>query len=53
MTAKFVWLTLLAIVFTPSLFAQTYTPPPESAGGWRWTKTPDECVLWRAWILKS
>jgi CubicO group peptidase (beta-lactamase class C family) len=40
--AKFVWLILLAIVFTPSLFAQTYTPPPESAGGWRWTKTPDE-----------
>ena len=32
--------TFLAIVFTPSFFAQTYTPPPESAGGWRWTETP-------------
>lgn len=42
MRSKFVCLTLLAIVLTPSLFAQTYTPPPESAGGWRWTKTPDE-----------
>ena len=23
-------------------FSQAYVPPPESAGGWRWCKTPDE-----------
>jgi CubicO group peptidase (beta-lactamase class C family) len=42
MKRKLVCLTILAVVLTPSVFAQTYTPPPESAGGWRWTKTPDE-----------
>ena len=40
MRSKFVCLTLLAIVLTPSMFAQTYTPPPESAGGWRMDQDP-------------
>lgn len=33
----------LIVLVTSALFAQdTYTPPPESAGGWRWCKTPEE-----------
>ena len=33
------WVLLAA---TQLAVAQTYTPPPESIGGWRWCKTPDE-----------
>ena len=34
---------VIIVLMTVVLFAQDmYTPPPESAGGWRWCKTPDE-----------
>ena len=43
MKKKLVLVAILAMVFTHGLFADdTYTPPPESAGGWRTTKTPEE-----------
>jgi CubicO group peptidase (beta-lactamase class C family) len=43
MTKKLtIWL-VLAIFFAPSILAQDiYAPPPESAGGWRRCKTPEE-----------
>jgi len=34
---------LFTVILIPCLSAQNnYTPPPESAGGWRWCKTPEE-----------
>jgi CubicO group peptidase (beta-lactamase class C family) len=43
MTKKFVLLAIFALVFAGSLLAaDPYAPPPESAGGWRATKTPAE-----------
>jgi len=43
MTKKLLLLASLAIFFTNVLLAgDIYTPPPESKGGWRTTKTPDE-----------
>ena len=43
MTKKLtIWL-ILAIFVAPTVVAQdAYTPPPESAGGWRRCKTPEE-----------
>jgi CubicO group peptidase (beta-lactamase class C family) len=43
MKSGFALVTVLIILMTPFLIAEdTYTPPRESAGGWRWCKTPDE-----------
>ena len=43
MKSRFAVVVMLIILMAPVLFAgDTYTPPPESAGGWRWCKTPDE-----------
>lgn len=43
MKSVFAVVSVLIILMTPVLFAaDTYTPPPESKGGWRWCKTPDE-----------
>ena len=43
MKRAFAFLVVVSIVLTQTLFASdVYAPPPESAGGWRWCKTPDE-----------
>jgi CubicO group peptidase (beta-lactamase class C family) len=43
MKSGFIFSALLTLLVTPALFAgDSYTPPPESAGGWRWCKTPEE-----------
>lgn len=43
MRSRFIAFATFAILGIPILFAEdTYTPPPESAGGWRWCKTPEE-----------
>src|SRR5579871_2448069 len=43
MKSRIAILGVLIVLMTPVLFAQdTYFPPPESKGGWRWCKTPDE-----------
>ena len=43
MTKKFVLLAIFTFAFTSGLFAgNVYFPPPESAGGWRLTKSPAE-----------
>jgi CubicO group peptidase (beta-lactamase class C family) len=43
MKSQFAALAVLAVTFTSVSFADdTYYPPPESAGGWRWCRTPEE-----------
>ncbi len=43
MDSRLISLAVLASMLTPGLFASDiYTPPPESAGGWRMSKTPEE-----------
>jgi hypothetical protein len=43
MKQKFLRSVMFALLMAPGLFAaNTYTPPPESAGGWRWCKTPED-----------
>src|SRR6201995_4442093 len=43
MRSRFTLCVVFATLFAPSLYAQdAYVPPPESAGGWRRCKTPDE-----------
>jgi CubicO group peptidase (beta-lactamase class C family) len=43
MRLKLVALAILTVTFTTVAFAaDTYYPPSESAGGWRWCKTPEE-----------
>ena len=44
MKIRLVLCVLIGVLFTPTIFADndTYAPPPESAGGWRRCKTPEE-----------
>lgn len=43
MKIKLILYVLVGLVCVRTMFAQdAYVPPPESAGGWRWCKTPEE-----------